>query len=249
MNPAIQGLWIGKLGMLERLSIASFIANGHDYHLYVYEDQDNLPSGCIVKDANSIFAESAIFTHQHGKAKGGLTGFANLFRYRLLALKGGWWCDMDMVCLKPFSFEREIVLASERHWLWGKKWSNAVICCPPNHPLMQQCAQAAEAMDKETLAFAQSGAPLLRRYGRQLALSSCVEPPDSFNPVNWWQSSSIGDSGGLADIPASSYAVHCYGESWRWRLRDQCEAQFRNHVFPADSLLGALQRRYLPEAL
>ena len=35
----ISGLWIGKsLSTLEKLSISSFIKNGHKYYLYVYDD-------------------------------------------------------------------------------------------------------------------------------------------------------------------------------------------------------------------
>ena len=45
-NHVIQGLWIGsELSMLERLSIASFLDNGHDYHLYTYGDVRGIPDG------------------------------------------------------------------------------------------------------------------------------------------------------------------------------------------------------------
>lgn len=249
MKPIIQGLWVGKIGVLERLSIASFLAHGHDYHLYTYEDQANLPPGCITMDANAILPKSAIFHHTHGQAKGGLTGFSNLFRYRLLEQKGGWWCDMDIICLKPFAFTRDMVLASERHWLWRRKWSNAVICCPAGHALMQSCYRDAAAIDKNRMRFAQCGASLLRRHARKLGLSCYVEPPQSFNPINWWESSRIAQPGSSHRISPDSYAVHCYSESWRWRLQDQHEQQFRNHIFPPASLLGELQRRYLPDAL
>src|SRR5258706_6206464 len=38
-NKIIQGLWIGPtLSQMEQLSIASFLANGHEYHLFVYDD-------------------------------------------------------------------------------------------------------------------------------------------------------------------------------------------------------------------
>ena len=33
-NKVVQGLWIGdRLSVMERLSIASFLRNGHQYHL------------------------------------------------------------------------------------------------------------------------------------------------------------------------------------------------------------------------
>ena len=38
-NPPIQSLWIGgKLSLMEQLTINSFINNGHEFHLYVYDE-------------------------------------------------------------------------------------------------------------------------------------------------------------------------------------------------------------------
>ena len=53
MNELIQSLWIGrKLSAMERLSIASFLANGHEYHLYVYDKIENSPQGTVLKAAD-----------------------------------------------------------------------------------------------------------------------------------------------------------------------------------------------------
>jgi len=42
-NVPIYGLWIGsKLSTMQRLSICSFMAHGHDYHLFTYEDVANV---------------------------------------------------------------------------------------------------------------------------------------------------------------------------------------------------------------
>ncbi len=39
---------------MERLSLASFLANGHPYHLYVYDNVKHIPAGAIVEDANAF---------------------------------------------------------------------------------------------------------------------------------------------------------------------------------------------------
>ena len=55
----IQSLWIGtKLSNLEKLSIKSFIDNGHTYHLYTYAEVKNIPEGVIVKDGNEILPKN-----------------------------------------------------------------------------------------------------------------------------------------------------------------------------------------------
>ena len=107
----IQSLWIGsELSVLERLSIISFIRNGHEYHLYVYGDVGNVPDEVILKDGNAILPASMIFQYKQQKS---YSGFSNYFRYKLLLEKGGWWADTDMVCLRAFDFAEPYVFATE----------------------------------------------------------------------------------------------------------------------------------------
>lgn len=245
----IQGLWIGKLGMLERLSMKSFLAHGHSYHLYAYEPQDDLPEGVVLKNAADIIPQKDIFRYQRGKARGGYSGFANLFRYELLRQKGGWWCDTDIICLKPFDFKDEIVLASEKHWLWPNKICNAVMRCPAGHPFIEGCVNDALQHNPKTMKFAANGEPVVTRNVRKFGLLQNVQPPEVFNPINWFNSASVTQDAVQHHIPASSYAIHCYRETWRWRLKNQQANDFRNRIFPADTLLGSLQHKYFAEEL
>ena len=62
-NKIIRSLWIGKeISFLEKLSMISFIRNGHLYYLYVYNDVKALPDGIVLKDANTIIPENKILT-------------------------------------------------------------------------------------------------------------------------------------------------------------------------------------------
>ena len=116
-NDTIQGLWIGpELSVMEQLCISSFLAHGHEFHLYVYADVRNVPSGTVVRDGNDILHESFIFRYREN---GSLAGFANYFRYDLLLRRGGWWVDLDVVCLRPFQFQSAHVLGHERLDLHG----------------------------------------------------------------------------------------------------------------------------------
>ena len=110
MSNIIQSLWIGSsLSKLEQVCLKSFIDNGHEFHLYTYEDVDNIPEGIIIKDGNEILDKSEIFRYQNGS----VSAFSNLFRFTLLYKKGGIWVDTDVICVKPFLFEDEIVIMSE----------------------------------------------------------------------------------------------------------------------------------------
>ena len=95
---------------MEQLSIASFLQNGHEYHLYVYDAVQNVPTRAVIKDANEILPASRIFQYKH---QASYAGFANFFRYKLLLERGGWWVDTDVICLKPFDFADEYVFATE----------------------------------------------------------------------------------------------------------------------------------------
>src|SRR4051794_17882417 len=88
MREPVQSLWIGpELSVMEQLSIRSFLANGHPFHLYVYSDVRGIPDGADVRDAREILPESMIFQYSEYKT---VAGFANYFRYKLLLDRGGW---------------------------------------------------------------------------------------------------------------------------------------------------------------
>ena len=227
--------------------MASFIANGHPYHLYVYNEPGHLPAGVELRDANEILPRERIFQYPSGKEKGGYSGFADLFRYKLLLEKGGWWADTDVICLKPFPQAQPILLSSERKRLLGKKICIGVMAAPAGHALFERCYDSANRNDPATLRFAENGEPIVKKHVAELRLSGTIAPPEWFNPVNWWQSASIGLPGSAALLPQMHYALHCYGESWRWRLNSREASALRETLFAQNTLLGALQRRYLPE--
>lgn len=234
----IQSLWIGKLGQLERLSMASFLANSHRYHLYAYDMNLPVPPGVELKDAREILPEESIFTYKDGKSKGGYSGFADLFRYMLLAQKGGWWADTDIICLKPFIADSDLILGYERTRYFTKKICIGALFATPEHPLLRACSHDALTADVRNIRFAQNGEPIMRMHVKRLKLTSHIRPPNIFNPINWWQSKRITRPNTASILPPESLALHCYAESWRWRMQDS------NQPFSKDSLLGSLQHRY-----
>ena len=97
--PTIQMFWYGApLSRLERLSVASFLANGHAVDLYAYDDIGAVPHGARMLDAARILPRDALFRHRR---TGSVGLFSDWFRYRLLFERGGIWADCDMVCLQP----------------------------------------------------------------------------------------------------------------------------------------------------
>jgi hypothetical protein len=63
----VASFWTGPpLSNMEIMSIKSFLKNGYEYHLYVYENIENIPDGVVVMDANEIINKSEIFSYQNG---------------------------------------------------------------------------------------------------------------------------------------------------------------------------------------
>ncbi len=136
------------MSAMERLSIASFLANGHAYHLYVYDEVKRIPEGTVVRDADEILPSSSIFQYSQTKS---YAGFANFFRYKLLLEKGGWWVDSDIVCLKPFSFRAKYVFASETNGEGRQVATSGVIKAPASSEAMTHAWQTARRGDDKTL--------------------------------------------------------------------------------------------------
>lgn len=78
-NKIIQSFWYGtELTQIEQLCIKSFLAHGHDFHLYSFNDLIGVPNGCIIKGANQIVSESKVFLDSRGI----IASFSDYFRYK-----------------------------------------------------------------------------------------------------------------------------------------------------------------------
>jgi hypothetical protein len=102
----INFLWIGdSLTKNGQLTLKSFIDHGHTPVLWAYNKQcENIPEGVVIEDAGQILPPSKIFSYKNNGdcRQGSYGGFSDIFRYYLLYEVGGWYCDMDVVCLKNF---------------------------------------------------------------------------------------------------------------------------------------------------
>lgn len=239
-NRVVQGLWIGpELSAMERLSAASFLANGHEYHLYVYDDVKHVPAGVSVRDAREILPASAIFQYKGTKS---YAGFANHFRYELLLSKGGWWADTDVICLKPFAFAGEYAFASERHGDGGRIANNGVMKSPAGSELLAHLCRVCRAKDTSQLVWGETGPRLLDASIKEFALDAHLEDPRVFCPLHYTEwAAALDPSAPAADkgFGAETYAVHLWNEMWRRDGRD------KNGRYDPGCLYERLKREYL----
>src|SRR5262249_49079281 len=105
----------------------------------------------VLEDADAIIPRNQIFTKREadeetGVGRASFAPFSDLFRFKLLYEKGGYWVDMDVTCLRPFDFEPAYVFRSHRVGV-----VNHLLKCPPRSLLIKSTYQQLErALDDET---------------------------------------------------------------------------------------------------
>jgi hypothetical protein len=256
--PIIQSLWVGgQLSLIEQLSISSFLKNNHEFHLYTYGDVENIPEGTVVKDANEILDKKNIFTYCNGS----YAGFADWFRWELLYKKGGFWVDTDMICLKPFDFDTDLIFGSESRQLVCP----AVLGFPPKHDFCKFIKDSCEnpnailpydrtktkkkklkrkllGKGRESMEWGETGGPegftkALDYFG----IREHAKPFVYFYPIhfdNWFTVYDDTFKKGI-QLFADTYAIHLWNEMSRREKFD------KNATFHKDSLIEQLKRKYL----
>jgi hypothetical protein len=211
--------------------MSSFVQQGHDYHLYVYERPAGVPPGVQLRDAAEIVPSSTVFVNRRGRGKGSYACFADLFRYKLLCLRGGWWVDADVFCLRPFDFDAPYVLGAE-----DKPVANGVIKAPAGCELMRRCSEEAANYDPRNVIWNELG-DVLARAVHDLGLMHYVRPPHVFSPIPFYEVVDHVRGRKRFAISSESYAVHLYHEMWRRKRLNKFGR------FPDDSVFEQLRRR------
>ena len=98
----VQGFWSGRpLTPLHWACLRSFLHLGYQFAVYSY-DPLTVPAGIRLEDANAIVPSRDVFYFENRETRSrDIAPFADYFRLRLLYEVGGWYCDIDTVCLSP----------------------------------------------------------------------------------------------------------------------------------------------------
>lgn len=100
MTASFQGFWHGPpLGPIQNACLSTFIERGHAFELFTYKGME-VPQGVSISDAAAIIPLDELFHFENSNTgKPDLGPFSDLFRFKLLQERGGWWSDVDTVCL------------------------------------------------------------------------------------------------------------------------------------------------------
>ncbi len=95
----VRTFWTGApLSNYEILSLKSFVATGARVILYSYEDDLAVPDGVELRDASEVLPGPV---HEFRQASGEITlsQHSDIFRYVMLEKFGGWYADLDVICM------------------------------------------------------------------------------------------------------------------------------------------------------
>jgi glycosyltransferase involved in cell wall biosynthesis len=214
-NRVVHSLWIGStLSKLELLTLRSFLRHGHEFHLWVYDKIETpLPKEVIIEDANQIIPKKQIIKKadtdpETGVGRGSFSSpFSDLFRYKLLHEKGGYWVDMDVTCLRPFNFSTPYVFRPHRVGIVGN-----IIKCPPRSRLMKSVYAQVSRQASEHADWLMPN-KVLSQAVRRLKLTRFIRG-GIWNQESWWgaiRPLALGHD----PVPSDWFAIHWINEFWR----------------------------------
>jgi hypothetical protein len=208
-NIIVNGFWHGsELGELEKLCINSWIKNGYEFHLWVYDDI-KIPKGVVVKNANHIVDLNEYFTYDGGVSKGTPVAFSNLFRAQLLYQKGGLYTDLDMLCLKPYDFSKRFVFSEQGDTTHPYHVATCILYSEnAGEELFNDWSDWIISKKNKIITHGDLGPNLFTFLIISNNLKEYVLRKDHFCPVDWESYKNVFDNN------FNSYGVHLYRSLW-----------------------------------
>jgi hypothetical protein len=244
----IQSLWIGKsLSLMEKLCIRSFLACGHEFTLYVYDEVQGIPVGTKVLDANEILPCKLNSFRCFGSPS--VAVFSSAFRYKLLHDRGYIWVDMDVICLRPFHISDEFCFPlTSGKFMLGRDSEYAVdswfIKAPKQSAFLSHCFDYAIQYEGTEVSWGALGPSLVVDSVREFGLEKYVKGAPYFFPINWSKAHLFTTADFKVKLLYETFkrysiVMHLYRDMWRRNGLDP------NSAYPTGCIYETLKSRYL----
>ena len=231
MTAHINTLWFGEsLGYLERLSIHSALAAGHQLTIWSYTPGAlrGVPDGVPVRDAREVMCDPRRTKHFEGRFKALGSDF---FRYEIFHHRLGYWMDLDVIVLKPLEFESPHVFGWER----ADSINGAVLRIPHDSPMLTELRNIPERnwrppffgprrslnyylarlrgdVELEDLPWGVAGPEAITYYARKHGLLAQAQPVPVFYPVPYQQAEALFDDASVVEgmLAEETAAIHMW---------------------------------------
>jgi hypothetical protein len=205
----VNGFWYGsELGELEKLCIDSWIKNGYEFHLWLYDDIE-VPNGVVVKNANDIVSLDQYFTYSKGHTKNTPVAFSNLFRAHLLYKLGGLYIDLDVLCIQPQNFTERFVFTEQGHKLSDYHVGTCLIYVQDKEEqIFEDWIDWIDSLKSTSVSHGGLGPDLFTKLVIEHDLKEYVLPKWKYCPIDWESHKNIWK------YRPNSYGIHLYSSIW-----------------------------------
>jgi hypothetical protein len=256
VNTHINTLWFGdSLGYLERLSIQSALAAGHQLTIWSYTPAvlRGVPAGVPVRDAREVMSDPRRTKHFDGKFKALGSDF---FRYEIFHHQLGYWMDLDVIVLRKFDFATPHVYGWER----PGSINGAVLRIPHDSPVLAELRGIPERnwrppffgprrtlnyylarlrgnVELEDMPWGVAGPEAITYYARKHDRLSEAQPVPVFYPVPYQAAEALFDDASVVEAMLSkeTAAIHM----WNSRIN-----RFAKEPPPAGSYIAKMCARF-----
>jgi len=192
-------------------------------------------------DGNKIIPKKFIFKYNEKSNKNStksVSAFSNIFRYKLLYDRGGYWVDMDMVCLKPFDFDTPYVFSSELNKFTNDVEINAgVIKAEKGNSFCKYAFHMCSKKNLSKLVWGEIGPKLVKESVERYNLQEYVQDYKTFCPLYYTELDLIITKCRTNLI--NSYAIHLWNDCWKRNKYN------KNGNFDKLSIYEKLKQKYL----
>jgi mannosyltransferase OCH1-like enzyme len=207
----VQTFWHGDMmGPYQLLCLRSFVDRGHQVEVFTYDSHLHLPGWIERRNAAEVLPRDQVLRPLSER----FAVHANLFRYALLAMRGGWWVDPDVVLLQPDLPKGEVFVGGPD--IFGLT-STGLLRFPKGHPLVKIAIDQTLALGENIAAWEASGAVLLTDLIRQHGAMADFHSREPLGPVSWFQVPALFD-------PSQRHQLETL-------CREACTLQLHNDVW------------------
>lgn len=204
----IHTFWAGPINSVIAGCMRSFARLNGGLNVWTFDNNLQVPVGCIVRRADEILDESYLYKQSVAGSSYSYSPFSDWFRYTLmLKIPGAIWIDADNYCLQKYDFEPGFV---------------ATEMTPDDKIVPTSCVL--NITDKEWLEYASNYCASVRgqltwwsQTGPALVGQNQTmerKPSYLFCPINYWDSGLIrSETDPLSSfIEQGSYSIHLWNE-------------------------------------
>jgi hypothetical protein len=168
------------MGPYQLLCLRSFVDRGHQVEVFTYDSQLHLPGWIERRNAAEILPKDKILRPMGER----FAIHAKLFRYALLAMRGGWWIDPDVILLNHDLPKGEVFVAGPDAFGLA---STGLLRFPRGHRLVKMAMDQTLAFGEAIAGWEASGAALLTDLVKQDGLAPDFRSRPPLGPVSWFE--------------------------------------------------------------